>query len=179
MKLTYYINHHGNPHAPVHQNPLHLAAYFDLPWLVEIYLSQDGTFVDTVATTNDTPLIWASEMGSTACVKKLLDAGADPNQFEYDGWSGLHWAARNGHLEIIKLLLEYGARLDQRDSNGDTPLAWAIDRNHSDVVSVLEHHTDEEELRTSGTVIKQQGSKKGALSRGDDQFRGRLWNFRP
>ena len=29
--------------------------------------------------------------------KQLLDAGADVNATDNDGWSGLHWSARNGH----------------------------------------------------------------------------------
>jgi ankyrin repeat protein len=38
--------------------------------------------VHTLAYRNqDTPLIWASEMGSTDCVKILLDAGADSNKW--------------------------------------------------------------------------------------------------
>ncbi|KAF2651686.1 ankyrin, partial [Lophiostoma macrostomum CBS 122681] len=69
-----------------------------------------------------TPLGWASEMGSTESAKKLLEAGADPNVFEHDGWSALHWAARNGHLDVLKLLLSYGARTEVRDSRGHTPL---------------------------------------------------------
>lgn len=70
---------------PIHQDPLHLAAYSNLPLLVEGYISEDKTFVDVVSSMNGAPLIWASEKGSTASVKKLLDPGADPNNYEYDG----------------------------------------------------------------------------------------------
>jgi ankyrin repeat protein len=84
-------------------------------------------------------------MGSTEYVKKLLDAGADPNKFEYDGWSALQWAARNGHPDVATLLLNCGARLDQQDSDDQTPLDWALDREHWDVSRVLQQWTDKNE----------------------------------
>lgn len=144
MILTMFIKHQSSS-APVHQTPLHLAAYFNFPWLVSFYVTQNASSVDAVSLMHDTPLVWASEMGSTECVKILLGAGADPNKLEYDGWSALHWAARNGHLEVATLLLEYGARWDQEDSKGYTPLDWAVDREHWDVVSVLEKYRDKSE----------------------------------
>jgi hypothetical protein len=143
MTLTYYINYHGSFNVPLHQHPIHLAAYFNLPWLVERYISEDENAIDAVCTTNDTALVWASEMGSTECAKKLLDAGADPNIYEVDGWSALHWAARNGHLKVAEFLVDHGARLGQPDHEGHIPLDWAIGREHWEVVSFLERRTCE------------------------------------
>jgi hypothetical protein len=130
----------GNPFPPVGASALHLAAFFDLPWLVEIYISQssDHSIVHAMADSNDTPLVWASEMGSVDCVKLLLHAGADPKKVEFDGWSPLHWAATNGHLYIAELLLQHGAKVDQRDSKNLRPLDWALRTNNLDVAEVLE-----------------------------------------
>ena len=122
--------------------------------------------------TNATPLIWASEMGSTECVKDLLDAGADPNEFEFDGWSALHWAARNGHLGIVKLLLERGASFGQQDSQGHTPLDWAIDREHWDVVSVLKQWSDENELGRLDSTSQLHWTQAIRKT-------GQLWDSRP
>jgi len=148
MTLTYFLNFQGNWNVPTHQTALHLAAYFDFPWLVDLYIAQDQASVNAVSQMDDTPLIWASEKGSTECVKKLLDAGADPNKFEFDGWSALHWASRNGHLDVVRLLLERGARLDQRDHKSHTPLDWAVDREHWEVVGVLHDHVSKCENTT-------------------------------
>jgi len=72
MRLTYYINHNGNPFVPMGRSSIHLAAYFDLPWLLETYIeTSKGTAVHDVCETEDTPMIWASEMGSTECEKTL------------------------------------------------------------------------------------------------------------
>lgn len=38
----------------------------------------------------DLLLTWTSKMGSTPCVEKLLDAGADPNRVEFNDSSPLH-----------------------------------------------------------------------------------------
>jgi hypothetical protein len=148
MRLTYYINYLGNPFAPTETTPIHLAAYFNLPWLVNIYISQseNRAVVHAVNQSEDTPLVWALEMGSTDCVKRLLDAGADPNKVEWDGWSALHWAARNGHRGVTELLIEHGTSLEQKDGRGLTAMDWAAGREHWAVLDILEEHADTEEL---------------------------------
>ena len=56
-------------------------------------------------------------MRSTESVK-LLQAGADSNIVEYDGWSPHYWADTNEHVEICKLLLEHDAYIDALDGHG-------------------------------------------------------------
>ena len=117
-------------------------------------------------------------MGSTESVKKLLDAGADPNKFEVDGWSALHWAARNGHLSVTTLLLENGAHLGQEDSGGHTALDWAYDREHWDVVRALEQWTDKNQFDKSGDSYQQIDSKRktrNIRTRGNPR---QLWDTR-
>jgi len=127
----------------------------------------------------DTPLVWASEMGSTECVKKLLEASADPNKFEYDGWSPLHWAARNGHLEITKLLLDYGTRLGQRNSRGHTPLDWALDREFWDVAGALQRWMDKNEPERPSDSLQQQDSMRTSRNTRAFQNTWQLWDYRP
>jgi Ankyrin repeats (3 copies)/NACHT domain len=172
MRLTYFINKQGSWNVPVGQTPLHFAVYFSVPWLAQMYISKNRSSVYATTATNDTPLIWASEMGSTECVKDLLDAGADPNEFEVDGWSALHWAARNGHLGVATLLLERGASLGQRDGRGHTPLDWAIDREHWDVVSVLKRWSDKDELGRLDSTSQLQSMHATRYTR-------QLWDHRP
>ncbi len=95
-------------------------------------------------------------------VKKLLDAGVDPNFIsdtlytlaEFDGtdeynleqtyrFTPLHFAAHNGHLAIIRMLLEHGANLNAsaqgeygNDSNL-TPLHLAALSKQKDIVQML------------------------------------------
>ena len=124
----------GFPHGA---SALHLAAYFDLPVIVAHYLSLDEADPDILAPSDDTPLVWASEMGNVEVIRLLLAKGADPNAEEYDGWTALHWAGANGHSDVAEVLLDNGAKSEVRDVRGLSPMDWAADRGHWDFVSLL------------------------------------------
>ena len=55
----------------------------------------------------------------------LIDAGANFDVQDPQGWSALHFAAQSGSEEIARILLEGGANVDPRDSYGNTPLGKA------------------------------------------------------
>jgi len=163
MRLTHFILYQGNPHPPKGASEIHLASYFNLPWLVELCIAEDASSVNSVCFSRDTPLIWAAEMGSVGCAKLLLDAGTDPNKVESDGWSALHWAARNGHLEVTKLLLEHKADLEQRDSKGLTPQDWAIGSGYCDVFEALEERADYERRSKLDSMMREKCSIHDAV----------------
>lgn len=58
----------------------------------------------------------AAEWGRTESVRRLLDAGVDPDcqpsAGGYDGWSALLLALAKGHRDTAALLMSYGATLD-------------------------------------------------------------------
>jgi ankyrin repeat protein len=75
-------------------------------------------------------LALAAQHGQLEIVKRLLDAGEDPNRFNPEGHHShatpLHQAIASGHFEVAKLLIERGARLDIKDNIfRGTPLGWA------------------------------------------------------
>lgn len=137
MRLIFFFTHYGTPSAPRKSTQLHIAVYFDLSWFVAECIHR-RVGVDDISDCGDTALVWGSEMGSTESVKLLLQAGANADIVEYDGWSPLHWAATNGHVEICKLLLEHGAHIDALDNHGATPRDWAISRGHDMTTSEME-----------------------------------------
>jgi hypothetical protein len=174
LTLTFFIFKQESSAIPSYNEPIHLAAYFDLPRLVKQYIAEDAASVHAASDTDDTPLVWASEMGSTECVRLLLDAGADPNQTEYDGWSALHWAARNNHVDVAELLLKHGAKVDQQDGKGHTPLDWALDREHRAVIEVLRRWdagTKDEKTQASDERRSPEGQRKKNV--------WKLWDYRP
>jgi ankyrin repeat protein len=179
MTLTYFLGKQGSWNVPKNPTPLHLAAYFNIPWLVQIYIAGNRNSVHATTPMNDTPLIWASEMGSTECVQRLLGAGADPNEFEIDGWSALHWAARNGHLRVATLLLEHDAPLYHPDRGGHTPLDWAFDREHWDVVNLFEEWIAKNDPGRMAKYSKQQHLIRGIMNNRASRKTGQLWDFRP
>ncbi|KAJ5883748.1 uncharacterized protein N7473_010634 [Penicillium subrubescens] len=58
-------------------------------------------------------------------VKLLIDAGADPNQSEDEGWTTLHFAVESGDLEIVQFLIDNGADMEATNVR-DTPLMMAV-----------------------------------------------------
>lgn len=65
----------------------------------------------------------AASLGSAACMKLLLDAGADVRAALGPGRAtALHLAAVDGHAECASLLLEHGAHIDWPNSRGQTSL---------------------------------------------------------
>ena len=77
-------------------------------------------------------LVMAAQFGREDEVKRLLDAGADPNgKEEGTGWTALHYAAHHakqgGYPEIVRLLVERGADVNAKAKDGTTVLAVAIE----------------------------------------------------
>ena len=55
---------------------------------------------------NNTKLLEAAKEGNTVLLKQLLDANADVNTKDTEGWTPLMFASKNGHVESMKLLLD-------------------------------------------------------------------------
>jgi hypothetical protein len=75
-------------------------------------------------------LTMAADHGHLEIVKRLLEAGEDPNRYNPVGGHShttpLHQAAWRGHENIVHLLVERGARVDMRDLMWDgEPADWA------------------------------------------------------
>jgi ankyrin repeat protein len=104
--------------------PLHLAAYFGRPEVVDVLLER-GTPLELYARADFarvTPLGSASAAGQTAVVRRLIDAGADVTaEGELGGFTPLHAAAANGDPELVNLLLEHGADAAAPADDGRTP----------------------------------------------------------
>ncbi|PVH92740.1 hypothetical protein DM02DRAFT_677302 [Periconia macrospinosa] len=179
LALEFFIRKHGSWAVPEDPTPLHLTAYFNLPRFTEFFVSQHDGSVDVENTMEDTPLVWAAEMGSTECVKILIRAGADPNYYEADDWSALHWAARNGHTDVAILLMENGASVTHTDSRGHTPLDWALDRGFMSVAAAIWRQIDKErpgEQSSPPGEREQMGKEMDTLI---VQNAWRLWDYRP
>jgi ankyrin repeat protein len=69
-------------------------------------------------------LHFAAEDGDVAEVKRLLEAGYQPNIFDELGKTPLHYAAEGGHLQVIEVLIASGADVNAHDESviGNTPL---------------------------------------------------------
>jgi ankyrin repeat protein len=72
-------------------------------------------------------LHYAAREGCPACVKNLLEAGADPDSEDPDRMTPLLLALMNYHFDTAAVLIEGGADLDKWDLWGRSPIYMAAD----------------------------------------------------
>jgi ankyrin repeat protein len=73
-----------------------------------------------------TPLIYASKEGHEHIVRYLIQAGADINQTNANGWTALHVASANHFGDIVAFLLSSGADRTLKAKNGKTAEEMAV-----------------------------------------------------
>ena len=82
-------------------------------------------------------LCWAASEGDLLEIKRLVAAGYDLNESDYDGRTALHLACANGKIEVVNYLVNKGVNLFAEDRMGDKPIDDAIRSEHGDVVVYL------------------------------------------
>ena len=111
---------------------------------VKSYFNASGKLIDqTLQTSRDGCLIWASLLGHQPVVEFLLGTGMDVN-LKWDGHTPLHSAAFGGQIGIVRLLLQKGAATEALNSYDGTVLgatlwAWYNDRKpaHREIIETL------------------------------------------
>ena len=86
---------------------------------------------------SDLQLIDAVKTGQLAKVDEALNAGADIQQQDEQGWTPLNWAAGSGSVEIVGLLLNRGADVFRTGQDQRTPYMIAVAAKHIDVARLL------------------------------------------
>lgn len=76
----------------------------------------------------------------------LLQRGADPNDTDSDGQTGLHCAAARGHQNTLLLLLHANANPNAIDSRGNSALHVAADHGHETCVKALLYFAEQTRL---------------------------------
>lgn len=84
-----------------------------------------------------TALHVAARSGCVECVRRLLDAGADPNVVDRSRWTPLMLAARYGHFEVAERLLRAGADVNHQGFRRWTPLHLAVRNSREGVAALL------------------------------------------
>ncbi len=83
------------------------------------------------------PLLWAARRGDEKMVRKLLEEGADVNEFVHGDGTALLQSIAHGHMEIAALLLEHGAGPELGSRADGHPLWMAARRGDLKMVRLL------------------------------------------
>jgi ankyrin repeat protein len=67
----------------------------------------------------------------------LIDAGADVNLQDENGWTALHIAASVNNQEIVEILVDAGANLDMETLDGYTALDLALQNDNNQMAHIL------------------------------------------
>jgi uncharacterized protein len=130
-----------NVFSPDGWTPLHLAAYFGHPKIVELLLGQAADVTAKSRNANgNTPLHAALAGNRKVVVGLLIGAGADVDAEDAAGWRPLHLAAANNDLDALKGLVAQGAAVAAVNKDGLTPIALARQRNHAEAAAFLQRH---------------------------------------
>lgn len=116
--------------------PLHAAAWFDHPEMLEELLRRGAT-LQLVDAEGRTPLTLAIDRDARRAVDVLIAAGADLEARDTDGNTPIIRAAWGGHAAIVRALAAAGADTRARGSRGATLLIAAVDSGDLDTVRVV------------------------------------------
>ncbi|KAG5893923.1 hypothetical protein JTB14_028733 [Gonioctena quinquepunctata] len=122
--------------------PLHCAAFGDSPDTALILLHHGANLWDSTESPyedKESVLHCAVRANAAACVRVLLNEGADVATLEFSGSAPLHLAADLGHTECLKILLEpkgVDVNIKSREKQ-QSPLHLASMRGYGDCVDML------------------------------------------
>lgn len=118
--------------------PLGLASFFKHEALAEFLLKAGAN--PSLPSNNAfkvAPLHSAAASKNVKIAKLLIDAGADVNAKQQEGFTPLHSAAHNGDLEMAELLLKSGSKKYQTTEKGKTPYDYAAEIGHVELMKLL------------------------------------------
>jgi ankyrin repeat protein len=127
----------ANERQPDGASALAWAVHRDDETLVDLLISAKAD----LNAANDygiTPLHLACQNENGAMVRKLADAGANPNTSTWTGETPLMTCSRTGVPDGVAALLAHKADVNAKDARrGQSALMWAIAEHHPDVAALL------------------------------------------
>ena len=115
---------------------LTLAAYFGHTETVRYLVSFPEVDVNH-AGDDWTSLHWAGQQNHPDVVEVLIDAGANIDTIDEEGFSPLLRASKDASLDTVKMLVKAGADVSLTDNSGHTCLSIAASLGHTETVRTL------------------------------------------
>lgn len=101
-------------------------------------LTEDESLINACDSRGYTPLMCASELGSSNMVQLLIESNAEANTYDLSGDSPLIYAATGGHIAAIELLIDYGgASVYPGGPCNKSPLICASERGYYKIAEFL------------------------------------------
>lgn len=150
------------------QTPLHYAAFRGNTEVMEVLLEQKAQVDAWDGMRMRTPLMIAVAKGQTACVDRLIAAGANVNIEGADGITPLMMCAEKDFA--LNALIEAGAEINRASKRtGDTPLLLAVRCNAKQMVkTLLEKGADVTVANRSGETVLSIALEKEAYALFDE-----------
>ena len=104
---------------------------------VVVFLSNNGAQLNLKEMGNYTALHCAVMNKQRGIVKRLLEAGADPDSSDKNGDTSVQKACELGYESIVGLLIQAGASVNCHNSWGNTPLRAAAMHDHLAIIRQL------------------------------------------
>ena len=113
-----------------------------LAWLSTVYLLSRDTGVPNRRMVREQQLIQAIEQGETGKVRRLIDAGVNPNARGESGDPAVHIAIAQTEANrgLVEFLLASGAKIDAENNYQQTPLHYACAHGQLSIVNTLIKH---------------------------------------
>ena len=92
---------------------------------------------DTPDADEDTPAHQAARNGHTEVLRLLIQAGANVDYQNGNGWSTVHRSCWRGHVECLRLVLDAGPDLELVDNAGGTAAHDAACYGHTECLRLL------------------------------------------
>ena len=111
--------------------PLALAAFFGQPSAVGLLLERGADVGATAHNPMRVQALHSAVAGrNLGAVRRLVEAGADPNVHQHGGWTPLQGASAHGDEAIVDLLLAHGADPAATNDSGKDAAALARENGH-------------------------------------------------
>ena len=117
---------------------LHHAAFGDCTKDVFQTIIDHGADVNATDKNNKTALVIACDKCNEGAINVLLNAGADPNISDDDGFASLQTAVYGDcSIEILQAVLDHGADVNATNKHNQTALIAASKKGSTDAINVL------------------------------------------
>ena len=110
-------------------------------WMTDILVESGATCDLRSKDRGETPLYIAARNGRTGTLKALLNANADMEVANDDGWKPIHAVTEHSHIQALTFLLDAGCQVSPKTAHAlMTPLHQAIANRKYEIIELLLRH---------------------------------------